>query len=164
MSVLDRFRLDHKRLFITGGSRGLGREMAIACAEAGADVILVGREQVTLDATAEEIRGRGRQADVIVGDVAERTRLLARLEKALEQIETVRAHVGPDIDLLIEAHGRFDVPTAIRVGKAIADYDLGAGRNVLVDAILLVVEALVDLGATRVILLPLGLGHRHGAD
>ncbi|MFM9115446.1 MAG: SDR family NAD(P)-dependent oxidoreductase, partial [Planctomycetota bacterium] len=44
MSVLDRFRLHQKRLFITGGSRGLGREMAIACAEAGADVVLVGRE------------------------------------------------------------------------------------------------------------------------
>ena len=34
-----------------------------------------------------------------------------QLRKALEQIETVREHVGPDIDLLIEAHGRFDVPT-----------------------------------------------------
>jgi len=45
------------------------------------------------------------------------------LRRALEQIETVRDHVGADIDLLIEAHGRFDVPTAIRVGKAVADYD-----------------------------------------
>ena len=40
MGVLDRFRLDGKRLFITGGSRGLGREMALAIAEAGANVIL----------------------------------------------------------------------------------------------------------------------------
>ena len=44
MSVLNRFRLDNRRLFITGGSRGLGREMALAIADAGADVILTGRE------------------------------------------------------------------------------------------------------------------------
>ena len=36
MGVLDRFRLDGKRLFISGGSRGLGREMALAIADAGA--------------------------------------------------------------------------------------------------------------------------------
>ena len=41
MSLLDRFRLDGKRLFITGGSRGLGREMALAMADVGADVVLV---------------------------------------------------------------------------------------------------------------------------
>ena len=69
MSVLDRFRLDGKRLFITGGSRGLGREMALAIAEAGADVILVGRDQASLDQTADEIRERGRAATTIVADV-----------------------------------------------------------------------------------------------
>ena len=54
MSVLDRFRLEGKRLFITGGSRGLGRAMALAIADAGADVILVGREKATLERTAVE--------------------------------------------------------------------------------------------------------------
>ena len=65
MSVLDRFRLDDKRLFITGGSRGLGREMSLACAEAGADVILVGRDAESLETTAGDIRQRGRQATTI---------------------------------------------------------------------------------------------------
>ena len=40
MNVLDRFRLDGKRLFITGGSRGFGRVIALAAAEAGADIAL----------------------------------------------------------------------------------------------------------------------------
>ena len=56
MSVLDRFRLDGKRLFITGGSRGLGREMALAIADVGADCILVGRDEESLNKTADDIR------------------------------------------------------------------------------------------------------------
>ncbi len=52
MSIWDRLRLDGRKLFITGGSRGLGREMALAIAEAGADVVLVGRD-------AEEFRTNG---------------------------------------------------------------------------------------------------------
>ena len=56
MSIFDRFKLTGKRLFITGGSRGLGREMAVAIADAGADVILVGRDQPSLEKTAGDIR------------------------------------------------------------------------------------------------------------
>ena len=56
MSVFDRFKLTGKRLFITGGSRGLGREMAVAIADAGADVILVGRDLPSLETTAGDIR------------------------------------------------------------------------------------------------------------
>ncbi len=54
MSILDRFRLDGKRLFITGGTRGLGREMALALADAGADCVLVGRDAEALENTAAE--------------------------------------------------------------------------------------------------------------
>ena len=69
MSVFDRFRIDGKRLFITGGSRGLGREMALAIAEAGADVILVGRDPASLEKTALDVRARRRQAWTIAADV-----------------------------------------------------------------------------------------------
>lgn len=106
MSVLDRFRLDGKRLFITGGSRGLGREMALAIAEAGADVILVGRDTETLDATASEIRDRGRQAELIQADVGIPAEAERACKLALDQ------H-GP-IDILINNVGgrRINVPTA----------------------------------------------------
>ena len=67
MSILDRFKLTGKRLFITGGSRGLGRAMALACTDAGADVVLVGRDAASLDKTAGEIRALGRQAWTIAG-------------------------------------------------------------------------------------------------
>ena len=105
MSVLNRFRLDGKRLFITGGSRGLGREMALAIAEAGADVILVGRDPASLDKTATEIRSRGRSATAIIADVG----IPAEAERACRQaLETC----GP-IDILINNVGgrRIDLPT-----------------------------------------------------
>jgi gluconate 5-dehydrogenase len=70
MAVLDRFRLNGKRLFITGGSRGLGREMALAIAGAGADVVLVGRDGGSLERTAGDIRTLGRQAWTIQADAA----------------------------------------------------------------------------------------------
>ena len=69
MSILDRFRLDGKRLFITGGSRGLGREMALAIADAGADVVLVGRDRASLDQTAADIRALDRDAQTIQADI-----------------------------------------------------------------------------------------------
>src|ERR1700739_1700580 len=70
MSVLDRFRLDNKRLSITGDSRGLGREMALAIAEAGADVVLVGRDADSLARTSADIRAIGRQALPLQADAA----------------------------------------------------------------------------------------------
>src|SRR5690242_15816791 len=104
MSVLDRFRLNGKRLFITGGSRGLGREMALAIADAGADVILVGRDQPSLEATAADIRKFGRQAIPIVGDVGETD----DCERICQQVLTDH---GP-VDILINNVGgrRINVP------------------------------------------------------
>lgn len=55
MSVLDRFRLANKHLFITGGSRGLSREMALAIAVAGAHVVLVGHDADSLVRTSADI-------------------------------------------------------------------------------------------------------------
>ena len=96
-SVLDRFRLDGKRLFITGGSRGLGREMALGIASAGADVVLVGRDQASLDRTASDIRAMGREAHSLQGDVGQPADCERLCREALE-------HCGP-IDILINNVG-----------------------------------------------------------
>ena len=71
MTVLDRFRLDGKRLLITGGSRGFGRAIALAAAEAGADIMLVARDPDALAKTADEVRERGRQAWTFAADIAD---------------------------------------------------------------------------------------------
>src|SRR5262249_34127903 len=69
MSIFDRFRLDGKRALITGGSRGLGFVMARALAEAGADLVLVGREQARLEEAAAELTPLGRSIHLIVADL-----------------------------------------------------------------------------------------------
>jgi NAD(P)-dependent dehydrogenase (short-subunit alcohol dehydrogenase family) len=97
MGVLDRFRLDGKRLFITGGSRGLGREMALAIADAGADVILVARDATSLEKTAVDIRNLGRMAWTIQADVGVPGECERACRAALDQF-------GP-IDILINNVG-----------------------------------------------------------
>lgn len=104
-NVLDRFRLDGKQLFITGGSRGLGREMALAIASAGANVVLVGRDRESLHKTADDIRALGREARTIEGDVGDPQQCERICQQALDQAGA--------IDILINNVGgrRVNIPT-----------------------------------------------------
>lgn len=70
MTVWDKFRLDGRRALITGGSRGLGRAMAQALAEAGAELVLVGREQASLQKAEQELRSLGRRVTTIAADLS----------------------------------------------------------------------------------------------
>jgi NAD(P)-dependent dehydrogenase (short-subunit alcohol dehydrogenase family) len=105
MTLFDRFRLDGKRLLITGGSRGLGREMALAIAEAGADVVLVGRDAASLKATSDEIEKLGRKAGAIQADVSDTSQCESACRIALDQ--------HGSIDILINNVGgrRENIPT-----------------------------------------------------
>jgi NAD(P)-dependent dehydrogenase (short-subunit alcohol dehydrogenase family) len=57
-----RFDLSGKVALVTGGSRGLGRAMALALADAGADVVVASRKQDACDAVAADIEAKGRRA------------------------------------------------------------------------------------------------------
>ena len=77
MPVLDQFRLDGKRALITGGSRGLGLEMARALGEAGAQVIITGSKAENLHQACEELCSEdlhvtSLQADLLKPQEAER--------------------------------------------------------------------------------------------
>jgi gluconate 5-dehydrogenase len=105
MSVFDRFRLDGKRALITGGSKGLGRAMAQALAEAGADLVLVGREPDSLQAAARELAPLGHRVDLVPAD-------LGQPAEARRMCEHVLAGLGP-VHVLINNVGgrRISIPT-----------------------------------------------------
>ena len=69
--ILDDFRLDGSVAIVTGGGRGLGRAMALGLAEAGADVVVAGRNKSTLESACREIESLGRAGLAVPTDVAD---------------------------------------------------------------------------------------------
>lgn len=112
MKVLDRFRLDGRRALVTGGGRGLGRVIAQALAEAGADIALAGRSLDTGQAAAGEIaRATGRRVLAFAADVsaaAEVERLVREVEAGLGPIDVLVNNAGVNIRGPVEELGEAD--------------------------------------------------------
>ena len=89
--------LSGKTVIVTGASSGFGEAIAIACAEAGANVSLVARRKEALEAVAAVARTRGSQALVCAADVSDDAQIYAALEKT-------RSAFGP-IDVLVNNAG-----------------------------------------------------------
>ncbi len=94
---MERFRLDGRVALVTGAARGLGRAIALALAEAGADVALGLRDASRDDGPAEEIRALGRRVLPLQLDVLD----LEQIDAAVA--ETVRT-LG-SLDLLVNNAG-----------------------------------------------------------
>jgi len=77
--MTDIFSLQGKKAFVSGASRGLGREMALTLAEAGADVALASRNIEALNKTAALIQKMGREALVCPMDISK----LDEIERAV---------------------------------------------------------------------------------
>jgi NAD(P)-dependent dehydrogenase (short-subunit alcohol dehydrogenase family) len=83
--------------FVTGGTSGIGRALALGLAEAG-DVVPSSRRREQVDATAAEIEARGRRTVRIASDVTDRPSLEAALAAVLKGLGRV--------DILVNCAGR----------------------------------------------------------
>ena len=82
--ILDSFKLDGKVALVTGASAGLGASMAIALAEAGANVAAHGNSR-TPDKTCELIKSAGRQGLPLRGDLADKSVPQKLIEETLDR-------------------------------------------------------------------------------
>ncbi|SFC34622.1 2-deoxy-D-gluconate 3-dehydrogenase [Nocardioides terrae] len=133
--ILDSFRLDGKVALVTGANRGLGQGAAIALAEAGADVALLGRGDPA--ETADHIRGLGRRVHVLrrdlgtataadlQADVAEAIEALGRLDILVNNAGTIRRAPASD-------YSESDWSAVLRVNlDAVFHLSQAAGRHMV---------------------------------
>ena len=101
MTVLDRFRMEDKVAIVTGGSRGLGAEMARALAQAGANVVVCSRDAERVRAVADELTSacgrtcRGYSCDV--GNPEQVEALVAQVLAEYGQIDALINNAGINI-------------------------------------------------------------------
>ncbi|KAM3415355.1 hypothetical protein BST61_g8884 [Cercospora zeina] len=95
-SVVSFFSLEGKTALVTGGTRGIGQSMAIALAEAGADVLLVQRDDSN-QSTKEAIEKLGRKARIYTADLAS--------NESMKRVVPQIVNDGHNIDILLNCGG-----------------------------------------------------------
>ena len=96
------FSLSGKTAFVTGAGRGLGKAMALALAEAGADIVALSRTVGEIEQTASEARAMGRKAIALPTDVTQVDQVERAAAKALEAFGKVDILVNNAGNLLFK--------------------------------------------------------------
>ena len=127
------FSLAGKTALVTGGSRGLGLQMAEALGEQGATLVLSSRKQAELDMAVAHLAARGIEATAIAADLSQEAQIVPLVEEALRRLG--------QIDILVNNAGA-------SWGAPAEDYPLEAWDKVMnlnVRSIFLVSQAVGKL-------------------
>lgn len=81
--------LKGQTVVVTGGSKGLGKDIALTFAELGANVAISGRNQETLDATLEELRAHNPNCIAVAGDLSDINEVKKLIDTAATQFGTI---------------------------------------------------------------------------
>lgn len=74
---------------ITGGARGIGREIALAFAKEGSEIVICDVNQEALDATRKEIEALGRRAETFIVDVTSLSQVEEMINKTLDKLQKI---------------------------------------------------------------------------
>lgn len=107
MGYMEQFRLDGKVAVITGGSKGLGRAMAVGLAEAGATVVVVSRTKNLIEEVAQGIIRKGGKAIAIPADI--------KNAQDIERMTGTVADAFGRIDILINNAGIAPMSPAVDI-------------------------------------------------
>lgn len=139
------FDLTGRSAFVTGASRGIGRVIAVALADAGADVALVARSADGLAQTASAVEAAGRRACVIPADVTSYDAVTAAAAAAIDQFGAVDIVVNnaggsnfmvPFRDLRLAGWDKLlqlNLSSAVYVCHAFAGHLLDRGRGSVIN-------------------------------
>jgi gluconate 5-dehydrogenase len=89
MGVLESFRLDGQVALVTGGSRGLGLQIAEALGEAGASIAITARREEGLHKAVEHLIERGINAMSVVCDIAKNDQVETAVKQVLDQFQHI---------------------------------------------------------------------------
>lgn len=85
-SSLELFRLEGARALVTGASRGIGKAVAEALADAGCDLVVTARTAAALEETVREVEERGRKVTALAGDLGQAGVAAGLVERAAEAL------------------------------------------------------------------------------